>query len=72
MRNPPPDYLASRLGMVSHNKRNVPYGWELPQETDHMPEQPKPEPGVFKLALVSISVLAAWLVLHGFGQTSMF
>jgi hypothetical protein len=72
MRNTPPDYLASRLGIVSHNQRHVPYGWELPEEADQMPEKAKPERGLFKLALVSISVLASWLVLHGFGQASMF
>jgi hypothetical protein len=71
MRNTPPDYLASRLGIVTNNQHNVPYGWELPEDDQHL-EQPKPERAFFKVALVSVSVFAAWLVPHGFGQTSMF
>jgi hypothetical protein len=71
MRNSPPEYLASRLGISSNQKRNVPYGWELPEE-DQMLEQPKPERAFLKLALVSVSVLVIWSVLHGFGPANIF
>lgn len=73
MRNPPPDYLTSRLSIIGSNKCNVPYGWELPdQEDDQILERPRSEPVFFKVALISISVLLACLVFNGFGQTSTF
>jgi hypothetical protein len=66
MHNPPPDYLASRLGIVS-NKRNVPYGWELPEkENDQLLEPARTEPAVLKFVFFSVTALIVWLVFTGF------
>jgi hypothetical protein len=71
MRNTPPDYLASRLGIVTNNQRNVPYGWELPEDDQHL-EQPRPERSFFKVALISIGALLTCLMFNAFGHVSTF